>query len=442
MAAINDTKSNMGTKMIIHGGKLATSKGLRSADLEIDEELGIISNILPPSQKTRSLKSRDKVYDATGKIIFPGGIDPHVHLRDPQSPQKEDFYTGTCAALAGGYTTVFDMPNYFGPATTTAAAYSEKGKIASSKAVCNWALHFGATPTNHAEVKKANPPTLKAYLGETDSELTFESLEGLLGHFEQFPHNRPICVHAEDLDALKYFAKRFEGGRFSVQRPPAVAQAAAARVAILSTYFKRKIHLCHATTELEMLSIKQNPLATLEVTPHHLFLDSSYEKKLAGKLHHVKPPLRVADEVFNLWQTLPQIDCIASDHAPHTLEEKQQGAAGFPGLETTLPLMLWAYKRKVATIESIVRLCMEGPAKIFGLERRGAINEGYAADLAIFDLTKSWKVSPKTLFTKCGWSPFEGMEIGPRPDAVFVGGKLAFENGQILAKKGSGKRVI
>ncbi len=428
--------------MIITGAKIATLKGLVRADIEVSDD-GIVTRIGTGFSPKQALKSRNgsDLIDASGKVIFPGGIDPHVHLRDPQSPQKEDFYTGTCAALAGGYTTVFDMPNYSNPPTTTAVAYAQKIEIAQKKSVCNWWLHFGATQTNHLEVEKCNPPSMKAYLGETDSPLTFESIESLLVHFEKFPKDKAICVHAEDLDALRYFAKRFgANARYSQARPSVVAQAAASRVAILASYFNRRVHLCHATTALEITQIRINMNSTVEVTPHHLFLDSSFEEKILD-FHHVKPPLRSKEEVAGLWQNLHLIDCIGSDHAPHTIEEKKSGASGYPQLDTTMPLMLWALKKKLIEVNDIVRLCADGPAKIFGLENRGAIKVGNYADLAIYDLSKKWKVRNSDLFTKCGWSPYEGMELGARPLKVFVNGRIAFENGDVVAQKGSGKCV-
>ncbi|MFA5106309.1 MAG: dihydroorotase [Candidatus Micrarchaeia archaeon] len=426
--------------MIISGAMIATMKGLVRADIEVSES-GIISRVGTGFSGGRASKSRlgPDFVDASGMVVFPGGIDPHVHLRDPQSPAKEDFFTGTSAALAGGYTTVFDMPNYSNPPTTTAKAYGQKKEIAGKKAVCNWRLHFGATQDNHAEVAKAKPMSMKAYLGETDSPLTFETLEGLLLHFEKFPTENPICIHAEDLDAIRYFSKRFgKGARYSASRPAVVAQAAAARVSILASYFDRRIHLCHATTGEEIVQVKNNNRnSTVEATPHHMFLDSSFEERL-GEFHHVKPPLRSKAEVAGLWQNIHLVDCIGSDHAPHTADDKKNGASGYPQLDTTMPLMLWALEKQLVEVDDIVRLCCEGPAKIFGVQGRGAIKEGYHADLAIYDLSKKWKVKNSDLFTKCGWSPYEGMELGPRPSKVFVNGSLAFDSGSVVAKPGSG----
>ncbi|HQT45193.1 MAG TPA: amidohydrolase family protein, partial [Candidatus Micrarchaeota archaeon] len=240
----------------------------------------------------------------------------------------------------------------------------------------------------------------------------------------------------------RYFAKRFgKSERFSKSRPAVIAQAAAARVSILASYFDRRIHLCHATTDLEIVAAKKyNRNTTVEATPHHLFLDSSFEEKL-GAFHHVKPPLRSKEELAGLWQSIHLVDCIGSDHAPHTAEEKKDGASGYPQLDTTMPLMIWALKKELLEIDDIVRLCCEGPAKIFGLAGRGAIKQGYHADLAMYDMSKSWKVKSSDLFTKCGWSPYEGMELGPRPSKVIVGGEIAFDAGQVVSKPGSGKCV-
>lgn len=381
-------------------------------------------------------------------IYLPGLIDPHVHLRDPGQTEKEDFYTGTCAALAGGYTTILDMPNNKTPITTF-ERLKEKIEIAKEKIVCDVGFYFGSLGDNLEEFEKIKNLVfgLKLYLNQTTGNFLIDK-NSLARIFSAFPSSLPILVHAEERtveDVLKIIERT-----------------------------KRKVHFCHISlqSELEMIIAAKNrglPI-TCGVTPHHLFLNE-HDAVTLGPFGKMKPPLRSKKDVEFLWKNLKAIDVVESDHAPHTIGEKlgkrgvtqlegfptartrsqqsktsgaltgrKAGAGpradnvpfGVPGLETTLPLLLTAVNQNQLTIDDIVRLCFENPAKIFGIKQ----DKNTKVEI---DLHKSYIVNHKSLHTKCGWSPFNGWKVKGKVQQVFLRGTKVFEDGKILATPGSGK---
>lgn len=414
--------------VIIKNGTIVTGKKLVKADILIKGKR--IARI------GRGMKGGETI-DAAGLFVLPGMIDAHVHLRDPGSTQKEDFYTGTRAAIAGGVTTVIDMPNNT-PPTTTARALKEKEKIAKRKAVCDYGFHFGADRRNINEIKKVKPSSLKLYMASTTGPLLISDFPTLLLHFSSFDRKKPICLHAEDEDMIGFFSSVYK--EHWKRRPPIVAQVAVQRAVLLAGYLNRRIHICHTTTEGEINIIKTYSNATCEVTPHHLFL-SAFDEKRLGNFGEMNPPLRERREQTLLWKSLNRIDTIASDHAPHTRAEKRRGAKGVPGLETTIPLLLDAVNKKRMKLQDIVRLTAENPTRIFGIKKKGRIERGYHADLTLVDMKEKWIVRGDSLETKCRWTPFEGRSIKGRVKKVFLRGSLVFD-GEVVGKRGTGKRVF
>jgi len=348
-------------------------------------------------------------------LRLPGLVDPHVHLREPGATQKEDFYTGTCAALAGGYTTVIDMPNNPEPTTTT-EALREKIRSASAKTVCDVGFYFGATETNFPEYPMVENEVkgLKIYLDSTHGSLLVDTLQGLVNTFQYWSGQKPILVHAEDLSVAKVIG--------------------------LVAIFRKPTHFCHISLESEIELIKkakeQGLPITCEVTPHHLFLTEEDEKVLKG-FGRMKPPLRSGSDVDALWKNLAVVDIIASDHAPHTIEEKQSDNPpfGVPGLETTLPLLLTAVAENRLTLEKLIELISTNPQRIFRLKS----SESTFIEV---DLAESCLLDNKNLKTKCGWTPFEGKRVSGRIRRVFLGGRKVFEDGVVLASPGSGKILL
>ncbi|MEM4389496.1 MAG: dihydroorotase family protein [Candidatus Micrarchaeia archaeon] len=422
---------------------------IRGAMAVVGGEL-IRADVLVEGERIAKVASRiegdEETVDATGLILLPGLVDCHVHFREPGLTHKEDFYTGGCAALAGGVTTIIDMPNTK-PPTTTKAAWQEKLERAKSKAVCDYALYFGGVDGNQDEVERTSPPFLKIYLGHSTGALGVKDEEAR-GHFERFPHNRLLAVHAEDEECVRAALRAREGTRLTASihhllRPKQCALRAVEKAARWSQEVGRRTHLCHATTREEVEAAKASGLS-VEVTPHHLFLSTKDIREL-GNYAKVNPPLREPHDVAGLWGALERIDCIATDHAPHTRDEKEQAyvdsPSGMPGLETTLPLFLDAARRGRIRLERFVAMACSSPAKIFGLESKGEIAVGKDADLVLVDARERWIVRGDELHTKCRWSAFEGRELVGKVKKTILRGAIVFEDGQVLAKRGFGKRL-
>lgn len=345
-------------------------------------------------------------------ITLPGLIDPHVHLRDPEQTQKEDFFTGTSAALAGGFTTVIDMPNNLIPITSN-EKLNNKIAIARNKIVCDVGFYFGSMGDNLDEFEKVKDKImgLKLYLNHTTGNFLLDK-KILSRAFSALTPSLPILVHAEKDAVLDVLDTVRETGH--------------------------KAHICHVTaSELQhVIQAKEEGLPiTCGVTPHHLFLAEDDVKTL-GTLGLMKPPLQSKKDVEFLWENLKKIDAIESDHAPHTRAEKQSDNPpyGVPGLETTLPLLLTAASQGRLTIDDIIRLCHTNPAKIFGIQTDPTTK-------IEIDLNTKYEIRNTDLFTKCGWSPFNGREVKGKITRVTLRGKTVFENGKILAHPGSGNIV-
>ncbi len=384
----------------IKGGKVFCKGGFSEVDILLSD--GRIEKI------ARNLKG-DENYNAKGLLVLPGLIDPHVHLREPGATEKEDFRTGTQAAVAGGFTTVMDMPNNPLP-TTTVQRLREKVNLARRKALCSVLFHFGATDSNFEEIRNAHPRSLKIYLGKTTGELFLRNPTSLEKHFQNYDGN--FFFHADvsegnEEQQIGETCKKIE------------------TIGRLSERYSRKSHIAHASTG-KIVELSKSLGMTVETAPHYLFLDEKDAKKL-GYRGTVYPSLRSDKIRKTLWNKIKEADCIATDHAPHTLEDKKNGAHGFPGLETSLAVMLGAYHSKKLKLEWIIERMSEKPADIFGLGSVGRITEGYSADIAILDLKKQWKVRGEDLYTKCKWSPFEGKKLKGKIKSVFCHGRLIFD---------------
>jgi len=362
----------------------------------------------------------DKTIDAKNKIIIPGLIDGHVHFREPGSTHKEDFLTGSMAAAAGGITTILDMPNT-NPPTTNLQRLDEKRKFA-KKSIVNYGFHFGSTNNNIAEIKKVKDvASVKVYMDYTTGDLKLDNNNALK---KIFSSNKTITVHGENENILKAL-KFIQSGN-------------------------NHVHFCHVSSKEELhytknkmpenqrfsaptgLEIKNN--VSVEVCPHHLFLTASNVNEL-GSFAEMKPSLKTKDDQKALWSGINngKIDTIATDHAPHTKEEKYEinYPFGVPGCETMLPLLLNALNEKKLTLKKIIQLCCENPAKIFKIKNKGFIKQGFDADLAIIDLNLEKEVKNNELFTKCKWSPFDGWKLKGWPIATIVNGNIVYNNGKI-----------
>lgn len=350
-------------------------------------------------------------------IRLPGLIDPHVHLREPGANHKEDWGTGTSAALAGGYTCVLAMPNT-SPAITNSSTLDASLAAARKKAHCDYGVHLGASADNVATANclASRVLGLKLYLNQTFGPLRLDGLQELQGHMAAWPRNRPLLCHAEGQ-----------------------SMAAALMVATLQD---RPVHICHVSRGPQIALIRaarQRGLrVTCEVAPHHLFLTENDAASLGPGRSEVRPRLNTAADQVLLWRAITDgvIDCIASDHAPHTLDEKnsQDPPPGFPGLETTLALMLGAVREGRVTLDRLVAMMQTNPNRIFGIASQPETEVEVDPDA-------SWEVSGRHLQSRCGWSPFEGWQLRGRVIRVTLRSNLAFEDGMVLAAPGSGKDV-
>lgn len=350
-------------------------------------------------------------------VKLPGMIDVHTHLRDPGATQKEDFFSGTEAALISGVTLILDMPNNPIP-TISLKTIKEKEKLAKRKAVCDYGFNFGAHQLdNTQEFKKVIPRVcaLKIYMDHTTGTLLIEKLDLLEKIFQRWESDKPIMVHAED--------------------------ATLAKAISLAYLYKRKLHVCHVSLIEEVKLIKKAKEKGLniscEVTPHHLFLTENDAKKL-GAYGKMQPALKTQRDVRALWQGIKEevIDMIGTDHAPHTRKEKESGKPplGVPGIETALPLLLTAVRQKRLTLEKVIELYHKNPRKIFKLKKQ--------KDTFIeVDLNKKWVIKNENLKTRCQWSPFHNWQVYGKVEKVVLRGKPVYQNGKVRVKKGFGKNI-
>lgn len=346
---------------------------------------------------------------------LPGLIDVHVHMREPGATHKEDWDSGTASALAGGFTTVLAMPNTQPPVVDAASLELALG-AARQKARCDYGQYLGAGPDNPEILPAlaAQAAGLKMYLDQTYGPLRLEEMSLWLEHFRRWPRAMPIVAHAE--------------GR------------SLAAVMLLAAIFDRHLHLAHVSRQEEILLIKaakeKGLKVTCEVAPHHLFLDETDAAAIGPGRCEVRPRLASPADRLALWENLAVIDCFATDHAPHTLQEKDSPnpPPGFPGLETALPLLLTAVRQGRLSMEDLVARLHDNPQRIFNLP---ADSETWVE----VDLDATWEIRAGEMYTRCAWTPFEGFQVAGRVRRVVLRGQAACQDGEVLALPGSGRNV-
>jgi carbamoyl-phosphate synthase/aspartate carbamoyltransferase/dihydroorotase len=348
-------------------------------------------------------------------IKLPGLTDVHVHLREPGAEHKEDFDSGTAAALAGGITTVLAMPNTQ-PPLVDAQSFELALAAGRQKARCDYGVYLGASLDNAPEISAlaSQAAGLKFYLDATYGPLLLDDISAWMAHFGHWPLTRPIVAHAErhTLGTLLFVA----------------------------WLYQRAVHICHVSRREEIILIraaKEKGLpVTCEVAPHHLFLSEEDAPAIGRGRAEVRPPLTTRQDQAALWQHLEVIDCFASDHAPHTLAEKDssQPPPGFPGLETTLPLLLTAASQGRLTLEDVIARMHTNPGKIFGL----AVQPQTWVEV---DLEAAYEIRADESHTRCAWTPFEGRQVRGRVHRVVLRGQEVFRDGQVTAPAGFGQNV-
>jgi dihydroorotase len=345
-------------------------------------------------------------------------------MRDFKEGGKEDFYSGSRAAVAGGITTYIDMPNSK-PPVVDAQTFKRRLRRASQKSVADFGLNFGVTKENWAAELEVEPTAYKIYVDGTLGEVDEQVIEGTLELRDM------VAVHAE------------EPGLFvGPQRPPKAEIEAVRKVGAMAEQHREKVHICHVSSRRSLRYL--NSYTSCEVTPHHLFLTEKDLKEYGG-IAKTNPPLRSAKDIKALWEGLKNggINAIVSDHAPHKVRDKERGfdeaPPGIPNLDVMLKLFLTAVNQGRITLPELVRWMCENPARLLGLEGKGALSPGMDADIVVLDMGQKGRIEVDEFFSKAKYSPFEDRKVIGSVDKVFLRGKLVYEEGAITAKRGYGK---
>ena len=430
-------------KVLIKNARIVNEGSIKEGDVFIEN--GIITEISPSiSAKSPELT----IVDAEGNYLLPGLIDDQVHFREPGLTHKETIQGGSKAAVAGGITSFIEMPNTQ-PQTTTIELLEEKFKLAEKTSYANYSFMFGGTNDNLEEIKKIDPKNtaaLKLFLGSSTGNMLVDDEKVLEKIFKESPVL--IAAHCEDEATiqknLQECIERY-GDDIPIELHPKIRSEEAcylssSKAVALAKKTGARLHVFHISTAKELqLFENKKPLKdkkiTAEVCIHHLwFNDQDYVKK--GTFIKWNPAVKTEKDQAALLKAVleDKIDVIATDHAPHTLEEKKnvytKAPSGGPLVQHALPAMLQFYHQGKISLEKIVEKMCHNPAILFQIEKRGFIREGYKADLVLVDLNAPWSVQPGNLLYKCGWSPFEGVTFKSRITHTFVNGNLVYKNFQ------------
>lgn len=430
-------------KVLIKNAKIVNEGSIKEGDVFIED--GIITEVASSiSAKSPNLN----IYDAEGNYLLPGLIDDQVHFREPGLTHKETIETGSKAAVAGGITSFIEMPNT-NPQTTTIELLEEKFRMAEGSSYANYSFMLGGTNDNLEEIKKINPKNtaaLKLFLGSSTGNMLVDDEKVLEQIFKESPVL--IAVHCEDEATIqKNLAECVEryGDDIPVELHPKIRSEEAcylssSKAVALAKRTGARLHVFHISTAKELkLFENKKPLKdkkiTAEVCVHHLwFNEQDYARK--GTFIKWNPAVKTKKDQEALLKGLleDRLDVIATDHAPHTKEEKMnvytKAPSGGPLVQHALPALLQLYHQEKISLEKIVEKMCHNPAILFQIEKRGFIREGYKADLVIVDLNAPWAVQPNNTVYKCGWSPFEGTTFKSRITHTFVNGNLVYKNFQ------------
>ena len=432
----------------IENARIYTPDGLYLGALIIKD--GVIVRI----GKNATLPDGRETLDAKKQLLIPGMIDVHVHLRDMNQSYKEDFYSGTCAAAAGGVTTVLDMPNNKVPITSP-SGLRRKMKEAREKIITNVGF-YSALPKNPSDLQtlvKNGAVAFKIYLPNPIGEIDVYDDGQLSSVFRETSKLNTIVAFHPEVRALTSFkpgSNRSEIQGFLASHSDKLEKSAILRFIRINGEIGAKLHVCHLSSQGSLQEIRttknQNSRITCEATPHHLFLTKkaiSRWKAFAKML----PPLRTKSDAEYLWANVVNdglVDIVASDHAPHAIEEKRDFASapsGIPGLETTVPLLLTQVLAGRLSMKRFVEVTSENPARIFNLGKKGRIAEGYDADLALIDTKSETRIDAEVFFSKAKFSPFSGWKIHAIPMTTIVGGRIVMKDREIVALPGSGNVI-
>ncbi len=423
--------------LIIKNGSCYIDKDLKNQDIGIKDnkivEIGKISN------------KASEVVDAVGLTVLPGCIDTQVHFREPGSTDAEDLHSGSRAAIVGGITSVFEMPNT-NPPTSNKIEFRKKLGLAKNRMFCNYAFYFGATPDNASELADLKNLEgccgIKLFAGSSTGNLLVQHEADIEKVFQS--SSKVVSVHSEDEEILNMRKKMIKEGdvlTHPLWRNEECAISSTRRIVRIAERYKKKAHILHVTTKQEIDFLSQHKgNITFEITPQHLtiFAPDCYEK--LGTYAQMNPPLRDKSHYDRLWYGVRNnfLDIIGSDHAPHLKANKEKNypnsPSGMPGVQTLMPVMLNHVNNEKLSLKQLMDFVCENPVKIFGIKNKGFIKEGFDADFTIVDMNKKILIKNKNIESKCGWSPFDNFEFKGTPVLTIVGGQIKMRDGQILGE--------
>ncbi len=419
-----------------------------------DEEITAVGNI-----HTKDIPANTQIIDATGLHLLPGIIDDQVHFREPGLTHKGDIFTESRAAVAGGVTSFMDMPNT-NPQTVTISALEDKYRIASEKSLINYSFNIGATNDNLNEVLRADPAKvcgIKIFMGSSTGNMLIDNEKALRELFSKA--HMIISSHCEDETTIRKNSELYRqkyGEDVPIEMHPLIRSREACFISSsyairLASEYNTKLHIFHLSTADEMkLFSNELPLKdkriTAEVCVHHLWFDDTDYAKLGTRIKW-NPAIKTKYDREALQEAVRnnRIDIVATDHAPHTLEEKSgtyfKAPSGGPLVQHSLAIMMELWHKKIFSIEKIVEIMCHNPAILFNIRKRGFIREGYKADLVLVDPDKSWTITRDNILYKCGWSPFEGETFRTKIIKTIVNGTLVYDDG-IINEDYRGQRLL
>lgn len=425
--------------LVIRGGQV-----YQNGEFE-DLEVGVLDGKI--AEVGKSLGEAKEVAQLNGECVFPGFIDSQVHFREPGLTQKEDLESGSKAAALGGVTTFFEMPNT-NPATTTKESIEVKVNIAKEKSYVNFAFFMGATGDNIEELKKVSDLEgccgIKIFLGSSTGSLLLYKKESLLEVFTQT--KGMISCHSENEDMLKERKPMLANSSSAHDHPRwrsvETALSSTKRLVEIAREAGRKVHVLHISTKDEMEFLAQNKDAcTVEALPQHLTLYAPDCYDRLGTYAQMNPPIRTMEHKEGIWEGVLNgtVDVLGSDHAPHLRSEKDRGypntPSGMPGVQTIVPLMLNYVAQGKISDSDLVRLMCERPSELFSLNK-GHIKKGFDADFTIVRKNDPWVIKDSDQASKCGWTPFNDMEMNTKIVSTIVGGQVVMKDGKLLKRAG------
>jgi dihydroorotase len=404
-------------------------------------DIGLLGNKIKKIGKIELNSS--KVYDATDKVVLPGIIDTQVHFREPGSTDSEDLESGSRAAVLGGVTALFEMPNT-NPPTSNLFEFDKKLRAARNRMHSNYAFYFGATPDNTNQLAQLKDVEgccgVKLFAGSSTGNLLVDKeadIEKVISSSD-----RIVSIHSEDEDIIKLrkkFIKKGDVHSHAEWRNTEVAMSSTRRVVKIAERYNKKIHVLHVTTreEVDFLAMHKKNVS-FETTPQHLtmYAPDCYDK--LGTYAQMNPPLRTKEHYDRLWVAIKNniVDVLGSDHAPHLKKNKDKeypnSPSGMPGVQTIFPVMLDHVNNGKLSLQQLINLMCKNPCKIFGIKNKGYIKEGFDADLTIADMNKEVIIKNEMIASKCGWTPFNNYKVKGFPVGTIVNGHLVMSDGKVI----------